>query len=144
MAADDVAGYGRSAMAHEHVEIVRLVYEAFNRRDWEAVFRDQSPDVELRLPPGLNADTYRGREECQGYFEEILMPFASLTTEPEELFESGDQVVVVVKTRARPTGATADIEIRNGHLWAVHDGKLASLEIFPEPEKALEAAGLRP
>ena len=35
------------------------------------------------------------------------------------------------------------IEIRNGHLWALRDGKALSLWIFPEPEKALEAAGLR-
>ena len=62
--------------------------------------------------------------------------------EPEEVLESGDQVVVVVKTRARPRGSSAEIEIRNGHLWTFRDGKVASMQVFPQPEKALEAAGL--
>ena len=48
------------------VEIVRSIYEAFNRREWDAVFRDTAPDVELTTPPGgPNSGTYRGREEVR-------------------------------------------------------------------------------
>jgi ketosteroid isomerase-like protein len=42
-------------MSEEDVEIVRSIYEAFNRRDWDAVFRDAHPDFELTTPPGINA-----------------------------------------------------------------------------------------
>ena len=130
-------------MSQKNVEIVRSVYEATNRRDWDAAFRDQSPDVEFTTPPrGINAGTYRGREECQAYFEEWLTPFEAVSAEPEELLESGDQVAVVLKIRARPRESNAEIEIRNGHLWAFRDGRARSMRIFPEPEKALEAAGL--
>ena len=40
------------AMPEENVEIVRSIYEAFNRRDWDAAFRDLAPDVKYTLPPG--------------------------------------------------------------------------------------------
>jgi len=66
-----------------------------------------------------------------------------LSVEPEELFERGDQVAVVLKLQARPKASSAEIEIRNGHLWAFRDGKAVSMRMFPEPEKALETAGLR-
>jgi ketosteroid isomerase-like protein len=33
-------------MSQENVEIIRSSYEAANRRDWDAAFRDLSPDVE--------------------------------------------------------------------------------------------------
>jgi ketosteroid isomerase-like protein len=39
-------------------------------------------------------------------------------------------------------GGSAVVEIRAGHLWTMRDGKAARLEIFPEREKALEAAGV--
>ena len=129
-------------MSQENVEIVRSIYEAVNRRDWDAAFRDQAPDVELRTPPGLNAGTYRGRKEVQGFWEEMLTPFEAVSAEPEELLESGDQVAVVLKIRARPRESNAEIEIRNGHLWAIRDGTVVSMRLFGKPEKALQAAGL--
>jgi ketosteroid isomerase-like protein len=129
-------------MSQENVERVRSFYEAFNRRDWDAAFRDQSPDVELTTPPGIRAGTYRGHEEVLGYIQSWITPFDTATLEPEEIFESDDQVVVFVKARARPKGSSAEIEVRNGHLITFRDGKVISVRLFPEPEKALEAAGL--
>jgi ketosteroid isomerase-like protein len=73
----------------------------------------------------------------------MLTPFATFSAEAEELFDAGDQIAVVVKTRARPAASAAEIEIRNGHLWSFRDGKVVSLQIFPAPEDALEAAGIR-
>jgi ketosteroid isomerase-like protein len=131
-------------VSEENVEIVQSIYEAVNRRDWDGAFRDQHPNVELTTPPGaFTAGTYRGREECQAYFEELLTAFEEVAVEPEEIVESGDQVAVVLRSQARPKAGSAKIEIRNGHLWTIRDGKVVSLRIFPEPEEALEAAGLR-
>ena len=64
-------------MSQENVEIVRSIYESADRRDWDAAFRHQHPEVEMTtLPePGLNAGTYRGREECQGFWEDLASAF---------------------------------------------------------------------
>jgi ketosteroid isomerase-like protein len=130
-------------MSQENVEIVRRVYDAFNRGDWDAVFRDLHPDMDLTPPArGLDAGIFRGREENQGYWEDFFRPYEAVTTEPVEFFESGDQLVVFVETRLRPKDSSAEIEARVGHLWTIRDGTAMSLRLFPEPEKALEAAGL--
>jgi ketosteroid isomerase-like protein len=130
-------------MSEADIETLRAGYEAVSRGDLERAFRDVHPDFELTTPPGPRAGTYRGREESQGYIQEWLTAFEAWAIEPEEFVESGDQVVVLVKTRARPKDSSAEIEVRNGHLWAFRDGKPVSMRIFPEPEKALEAAGRR-
>jgi ketosteroid isomerase-like protein len=50
-----------------NAEIVRSIYEAVNRRDWDAAFRDQRPDVELTTPPlGPRAGTSRGVRKFRG------------------------------------------------------------------------------
>jgi len=134
-------------MSQENVEVVRSIYESVNRGDWSAAFRDQHPDVELTTPPGPvagpNAATYRGRAEIQGFLEDLLTPFEAWSVEPEEFFEDGDQVAVVVRARMRPKGSSAEIENRTGNLWTLCHGKAVSMQIFPKPEEALEAAGLR-
>jgi ketosteroid isomerase-like protein len=133
-------------MSQENVEVVRSIYESVNRGDWDAAFRDQHLDVELTTPPGPvagpNAATYRGREEIQGFWEELQTPFEALSVEPEEFFEHGDQIAVVVRGRMRPKGSSGEIENRTGNLWTLRDGKVVSMQIFPKPEEALQAAGL--
>ena len=130
----------------QNVEIVRSIYEAVNRDDWDAAFLNQHPDTELFTPPGPNAGpdggTYRGRDEIQAYWEEMLTPFDAAILEPEEFIEVGDKVAVTTRGRMQPKGSTAEIENRTGQLWTLRAGKVVSIRIFPKPEEALEAAGL--
>jgi ketosteroid isomerase-like protein len=130
-------------MSEENVEIVRSIYEALNRGDWDVMSATGAPDIKLITPPGIRAGTYRGREVIQGYFEEWIAAFDEWSVRPEEFVESGDQVVAVLQVRARPKGSSAEIEIRIGQLWTLRDAKVRSIRIFPAPEDALEAAGLR-
>ncbi|MGA8925657.1 MAG: nuclear transport factor 2 family protein [Solirubrobacterales bacterium] len=130
-------------MSEENVEIVRSIYEAFNRRDWDAGFATSAPDTELITPPGIRGGTYRGREEIQGYIEEFLTAFDEWSVLPEEFAESGDQVVAVLRLRAQPKGSNAEIDIRTGQLWTLRDGKTLSCRMFPKPADALEAAGFQ-
>jgi len=55
-------------MSEENVEIVRSVYEAANREDWDAAFRDQSPDVELTTPPDPGAERIGGARSVRATF----------------------------------------------------------------------------
>jgi ketosteroid isomerase-like protein len=132
-----------AGVSKAEIETLRLAYEAICRGDWDDVFRDAQPDFELKTPdrspfPG----TFRGREEASRAFEDFFEPFEEVIVEPQEFFEHGNRIVVFFLQRARPKGSSAVVEIRAGHLWTMHDGKAARCEIFPEREKALEAARL--
>jgi ketosteroid isomerase-like protein len=129
-------------MSHENVEIVRRVYDALNRGDWDAVFRDMHPDVEVTLQRGPGAGAHRGREVVQGFLQDYIETFESMVFEPEELLEHGDEVVVLLTRRARPKGGSGEMVVRNGHIWTVRDGSILSMKSFPDPDHALEAAGL--
>jgi ketosteroid isomerase-like protein len=128
-------------MSQENVEVVQSIYEAFNRRDWDAAFRNADPNFEFMLKrsqPGV----HRGRQEVQGVIEDQAAAFDLWTVEPEELFDNDDQVVAFVKFRLRPKGSAAEFEISIGTLWTFRDGRAISAEGFPERHEALEAAGL--
>ncbi|HEX6158729.1 MAG TPA: nuclear transport factor 2 family protein [Thermoanaerobaculia bacterium] len=109
-------------MSQANVEIVRAIYEAAERRDWDRAFRDQHPDVELTAPPGIDAGTYRGRTEIQRFWEDWFTVCEERSSaHPEQFIE---------------------IENRNGHLWSIRNGEVVSMRMFPSPDEALEAAGL--
>jgi ketosteroid isomerase-like protein len=129
-------------MSRENVKIVRPVYEALNRRDWDAVFHDMHPDAELTTQRGPTAGTLRGHKQIQEFVEDQFAPFGELSMQPEEFFETGDQVVVFLRVRARPQEGSVDMEVRIGHLWTIRDGTIRSLKTFAVREEALEAAGL--
>jgi ketosteroid isomerase-like protein len=129
-------------MSQENVEIVRRVYEALNRSDWDAAFRDAHPDFELTFRRGPLAGTHRGRETPETVISDMRAAFEVWIIEPSEFLIAGDQVVAIVKNRVRPKGTEAEIETRNGHLWTIRDGKILSLEGFPHADDAIDAAGL--
>lgn len=119
------------------------MYEALNRGDWDASFTDVHPNFELKAADRMvSAGTYRGSLAVRQFFEDLLEPFEDVVIQPEKFVESGDRIVVFVLLRSRPTGSSAVMEIRIGHLWTMRDGKALQLEIFPERKEALEAVGL--
>ena len=126
-------------MSQENVEIVRRCYAALDRRDWEGLWREAHPDFELHTQL---QGSYRSPDEAQRFAEDRFAAFESFSTEPEEFFETDDQVVVFVIQRARPKGSSAEITIKVADVWTIRDGKVLTLETFPQREEALEATGL--
>jgi ketosteroid isomerase-like protein len=130
-------------MSQENVEIVRAIYDAVNRDDWDTAFRNAHANFELTLDERfLDAGPHRGRGKVQGVLQDQQSAFDAWVVEPEQLRESGDQVVAIVRVRLRPKGSSADFEIRNGHVWTIREGTVVSMRGFPDPEKALESLGL--
>ncbi len=130
-------------MSQENVEVVRRVYDALNRVDFDAAFDEMHPDVEIVFERAPDAGTLQRREAIQGFLEDYLAAFDSMVFEPEKLLENGDQIVALVTRRARPKASSGEMVVRNGHIWTLRHGRILSMKSFPDPEKALEAAGLR-
>jgi ketosteroid isomerase-like protein len=130
-------------MSHEDFETLRAEYAAMSRKDWSAVLGTADRDFELKAPGGgLDAGVVHGVERAQRAFEDFFSPFEAVSVEPETFFEGNGQIVVFFLQRAKPLGSTALVERRAAHLWTMRDGKATRLEIFPDRDKALEAAGL--
>ena len=131
-------------MSRENVETLRSAYEAISRGDWDAVIEVAEPDFEL-VPPSQSPSSapLRGMEETRAWFTDQREAVGDLSIEVENLIEVEALIVALIRLRVRPHGADADLELRIAHLWTLRDGRLIRCEVFPEREKAFEAAGLR-
>jgi uncharacterized protein len=128
-------------MSEADIQTLRAGFDAANRGDWDVLLHMTHPDFELKT---TLVGTHRGHEEVKRFFEDRWEAFEETVIEPEEFLQAGDRIVVRVLMRARPRrGTSAVLEIRNGHLWTMRDGKAVRCETFPRFEHALEVAGLK-
>jgi ketosteroid isomerase-like protein len=130
-------------MSRENVETVRTAYEAMSQGNPDAAFAAADPDLEL-IPPGQSptSEPVRGIEGIMAWLADQQKTVGDLSLEVEDLIEVEEVVVALLLLRIRPHGSEAALELRIAHLWTLRDGKLVRCEVFPERERALEAAGL--
>jgi ketosteroid isomerase-like protein len=131
-------------MSRENVEVVRRAAEGYNRVGVEALHDFFHPDVEFtedsRFP---EAGVYRGRDAVEAYFRGFRQQMAGHVLEVEEIVDAGDDVVAVVRERARGTSSDAEVEWRAAFVWTMRDGTAVRGKAYLDPGKALEAVGLR-
>jgi ketosteroid isomerase-like protein len=105
-------------------ELTRVVFEAVNRRDIDAVMSFFAPDAFL-----AGFEVVEGRAAIRGFLDEWFGYFAELRFEVEELVVLDDGVVLaVVHQEGRPVGVDGQVHQREG--WAIHwsaDGLLVRL-----------------
>jgi len=132
------------AMSQADIDTLRSEYEAMSRKDWAALFRAADPGFELRTPDRnlTLSGVFSGAEAARRVFADFFEPHEEVSVEPQAFFEGNGQIVVFFLQRSKPKGSSAFVEARAAHLWTIRDGKATRLEIFPQREEALEAAGL--
>ena len=135
-------------MSQENVEIVRCLWLAYVRRDYEASIAALADDVELLSDPRANMETglLSGREAVVASIGGFISSFDDYwCEEPEELIDAGDWVVVVVRSGGR--GRTSGVQV--SHVWTVayklRRGRITRIVFHPDKREAMasiEAAGL--
>jgi ketosteroid isomerase-like protein len=128
-----------------NTQVVRKAFDAFTRRDVEAMLRIMDPSVELYLPKtaGLANEPmpYRGHDGVRRYFEHVEKVWERLEVFLHEYHETDDQVLVVGRVRAQ--GRDGRIEDTPAHwVWEIEDGRIAKGSVYTDREEALTAVGL--
>ena len=129
-------------MSEENVEVVRRVYEAFDRGDLDAILADLHPDAVVRAHPLGDEGNYKGHEGFLRFVANWVGQFEDFEQTPEEFVDAGDRVLVRVLQRARGRESGVPVE---AHFWLVHElkaGRATKVDLYDNEAEALEAAGL--
>lgn len=132
-----------SEQERENVELVRRIFETWNRGEIEDVLELLHTDVELRPNrdlPDVEPD-YHGRDGARRFFREFREPWEKITIEPLETRARGDEVVMLVRFQAMGRdGIEVDISI--SHRYTARDGQLVAFRSYADHTQALADAGI--
>jgi ketosteroid isomerase-like protein len=124
----------------QNVELVRAIIAA--APEWERVRSMLHPDVRLdqtRMPDG---GVYHGRDAFGRFFQRWFGTWDDLRLTPERFIEDHERVLVLLRVEGRGKGSGVPVVIRAADVWTLRDGKVISLEGYPDRSEALEAFGL--
>jgi ketosteroid isomerase-like protein len=131
-----------NAISQENVEVVRRGYEAFNRRDLDAIENHPDVEVDWSRSRGVEAGVYRGREAANGFWSTFHDTFDRVVAVPEQFIEHGDYVIVLDRTCLLGRDGI-EVEARNVSLVTVRHGQILRWRLYQEKAEALKAMGLR-
>src|SRR6476469_5103722 len=130
-------------MEQAHVERIREFYEALHRDEVDSAVGLCDPDVSIWLNPDVVAALPpRGYKEVADYLRNWLDSWDAYVPRPQEFIDAGDQVVVMVKLRARGKGSRFEIEEEMADVFTLDDGNIVQLRMYVDRDVALDSAGI--
>jgi uncharacterized protein len=118
-------------LATTPTQLIRSVYEAFQRGDVPYILNQIAPDAIWRQSPTLPwGGDYRGPQGAGEFFEKLNASMETVSFEARENLEHGDEVFSFgsYMARSRQTGRVGRAEWM--FRWRVQGGKIISWESY--------------
>ena len=131
-------------MSATDVEVVRALYEAFNRGDYETATAMLHEQAELHQVEAIpDTDTYIGRDEFVRGLNRWLAGFEpGFQYALEEMIDAPKGVFVRLTLRGRGRTSGVDLEQAGFNVWEVRDGRPFRCLAYFDDLRARVAAGL--
>ena len=127
-----------------NADIVRGIFDAFSRRDADALVALADPEVVFVPPTGRlvgRDEPYRGHEGLRTYLADVARVWQELRSEPDEYIELDDGRVLCTG-RVYAWGVGRVIDAPAGWVWRVRDGLLVEGRVYETRRAAYEAVGI--
>ena len=128
------------AMSEENVEVVRALWEAYARDDFDRVLSYCDPYLVMVT---LEEGPVYGLDASRQNYERWRDAWDDPEIAVEEILGAGDRVFVSARFRARGRASGAEVDGRFYELYTMRNGKILRVEEFNERAQGLEAAGLQ-
>ena len=132
-------------MSQENVDLVRSAYAHYNDGDWEGARNAYHPDViwDLSTYEGWPDTTeICGADALLDWLRDWAAIYSDYYSRIDQIFDSGDQVVVLARLGGRERNSTEVTEMVWAQITTVRDGKIIRVQNYSDRAKALEAVGL--
>jgi ketosteroid isomerase-like protein len=123
------------------VELGRGLFEAANRRDFDAILLRYAPDAVWDMNPLGGLGTFEGHVAIRGFWEDWYASYEDLEIEPEEMLDLGNGVgFTVVIQNARPVGSSGAVRLRYALVSVWAEGLIVRLTNYSDIDAARAVA----
>jgi ketosteroid isomerase-like protein len=122
-------------------ETIYTAYEAWSRRDIDALLAVVHPDAEARpiLGANIGASVYHGHDGLREWFRDLHQEWEAFETRVVRIDERGDRALLTIDIHARGRASGVVIEGDLYHLVQIRDGLIVRLEAFRDQAAAMKA-----
>lgn len=118
--------------ASADVALLRRVYQAFNRRDFEGVLSTMRTDVDW--PNALEGTRLHGPDAVREYWKRQLESLDPIVEPQSFATEPDGRIAIQVHQLVRDKSGQVVVDQMVEHVYAIRDGLIASMEIRnPKP-----------
>lgn len=131
-----------SSAGSENVAVIKRVFDAFARRDADAMVELTDPAVLFEPAPTFARPhrTYVGHAGMREYFADVSDTWDRLEVNIQEFRDAGDYVLAFGRIYAAGGGSVADDPA--SFVWRLERGKVVWGKVFRRRGEALDAVGL--
>jgi ketosteroid isomerase-like protein len=124
-----------------HEETIHTAYEAWSRRDIDALLEVVHPDAEARpiLGANIGASVYVGRDGLREWFKDLHQEWETFQTRVTQIDECGDRALLTIDVHARGRASGVVIDGELYHVVEIRDGLILRLEAFRDRDAAVQA-----
>ena len=110
-------------MSRENVELVKRLYDTWEKDGFGVVPALMDPDIEYVNPPyAVEPGTRRGYQGFATAAEAIHTVYPTRRFEPLAFYDARDRVAVRVRVIARGVGSSVEVDAERGYVFDVRDG----------------------
>jgi len=121
------------------IGLARLLNEAINRRDWDAIESFYAPDA---VDVGVEAiGTFEGAAAIRGYYEDLASSSDDAHVEMQEIIDLGNGVTfAVILITGHPVGSSGEVQIRYGSVASWTEAVIERHTAFMDIDEGRTAA----
>jgi ketosteroid isomerase-like protein len=128
-------------MAPDTLDLLRDLYDAFNRGDVEEVLSHADADIEI-VDPARTGKTSRGHDAYREFVADWLESWDTYRLEVADFTQNGDRVLVDLIQSGRGRGSGVEVSEPLFNVLTMREGEVSRFEIYPSRDDAVRAAGL--
>lgn len=122
----------------ELIQQTFVVWGETGEPEWAIV----DDEIEAHDHDILDAGEYRGRAGVERWLADWGSAWTEFSMEPEEFIDAGNQVIAVIRMKAKGRGSGVEVERQDAIIYELRDGKIVRLDYYNNRKQALEAVGL--
>ena len=126
-------------MSQENVEIVREVWDAYSRGDYDRIAGFHDPHIVVVT---LEDGALHGNDDVLANYKRWNEAWERAETTLEEVIGHGDRVFVTVRFHGRGRASGIEVETSFHEVYTLRDGKVLRIHEYEHRADALAAAGL--
>lgn len=126
-------------MSQENVEMMRALYQAFNRGDIQVVLGKMDENIVWKEADG---DAYVGPQAVlNGLFNSLGNNWDEFRVTPEEFLDAGDHIVTLGTYTGSNKATGVALKLPFAHVWGLKGGRLVRFQEYSVTRQAPDPAG---